>query len=78
MATSSLSYQRHPESLRLWEKHAKAILQELGLTPTTHKPCLYTEVVNCKQGIFLQQVNDFATATLDPKTADILLDMLEK
>ncbi len=43
----------HPESLRLWEKHANAILRELGLAPTTHKPYLYTRVVNCKQVIFL-------------------------
>jgi hypothetical protein len=55
--------QDHPESLHLWEKHADAILQELGLTPTMHKPCLYTGVFNCKQVVFLQQVNDFAIAT---------------
>ena len=34
--------QGHPESPRLWEKHADAILQELGLTPTIHEPCLYS------------------------------------
>jgi hypothetical protein len=45
--------QGHPDSLHLWEKHANAILRELRLTPTTHKPCLYTGVVNCKQVIFL-------------------------
>ncbi len=44
--------QGHPESPHLWEKHADAILQELGLTPTTHKPCLYIGVINCKQVIF--------------------------
>jgi hypothetical protein len=31
--------QGHPELPRLWEKHADAILQELGLTPTIHEPC---------------------------------------
>ncbi len=33
--------QGHPESPHLCEKHANAILRELGLTLTTHKPCLY-------------------------------------
>jgi hypothetical protein len=33
--------QGHPESPRLWEKHADAILREIGLEPTTHEPCLY-------------------------------------
>jgi hypothetical protein len=32
--------QGHPKSLQLWGKHANTILRELGLTPTTHKPCL--------------------------------------
>ena len=30
--------QGHPESPPLWEKHADVILQELGLTLTTHEP----------------------------------------
>ena len=33
--------QGHPESPRLWEKHADSILSELGLEPTIHEPCLY-------------------------------------
>jgi len=32
--------QGHPESPRLWEKHADAILHECGLIPTIHEPCL--------------------------------------
>jgi hypothetical protein len=32
--------QGHPESTRLWEKHADQILQDIGLSPTIHKPCL--------------------------------------
>jgi hypothetical protein len=35
-----LAIQGHPESPRLWEKHADSILRELGLNPTTHEPCL--------------------------------------
>ena len=38
--------QGHPESPRLWEKHADAILRECGLTPTVHEPCLYSGMVN--------------------------------
>ncbi len=40
--------QGHPESPRLWEKHADLILQDLGLTPTTHIPCLYSGMIKGK------------------------------
>ena len=69
--------QGHPESPRLWEKHADAILREHGLTPTIHKPCLYSGIINGKQIIFMRQVDDFAIAAPDAHTADVLLDMLD-
>ena len=69
--------QGHPESPRLWEKHADAILRELGFTPTVHEPCLYTGVINGSRVLFLRQVDDFAIATAEAKTADVLLDMLD-
>jgi hypothetical protein len=54
--------QGHPESPRLWEKHADAILRELGLQPTVHEPCLYSGVIEGKRVIFKRQVDDFAIA----------------
>jgi hypothetical protein len=69
--------QGHPESPRLWEKHADAILQELGLTPMTHEPCLYSGIIDGKCIIFMRQVDDFAIAAPDARIADILLDMLD-
>jgi hypothetical protein len=69
--------QGHPESPRLWEKHANAILQELGLTPTVHEPCLYLGNVAGKWVIFKRQVDDFAIAAPEEKTADILLDLID-
>ncbi len=69
--------QGHPESPHLWEKHADAILRELGLTPTVHEPCLYSGMINGKWVIFKRQVDDFAIAAPDAKAADILLDMLD-
>ncbi len=69
--------QGHPELPRLWEKHADAILRGLGLTPTTHKPCLYSGTIAGKRVIFKRQVDDFAIATMDEKTADILLDLID-
>jgi hypothetical protein len=69
--------QGHPESPRLWEKHADAILQELGLTPTTHEPCLYSGIIDGKCIIFMRQVNNFAIAAPNARTADILLDMFD-
>jgi len=38
--------QGHPESPRLWEKHADAILRECGLIPTVQEPCLYSGMIN--------------------------------
>jgi hypothetical protein len=71
-----LAMQGHPESPCLWEKHADHILCKLGLTPTVHKPCLYLGTINGNHIIFKCQVDDFAIAAPDQRTADILLDML--
>jgi hypothetical protein len=70
--------QGHPESPRLWEKHADSILRDLGLTPTVHEPCLYSGLINGVRIIFMRQVDDFAIAAPDSRTADILLDMLDE
>jgi hypothetical protein len=48
--------QGHPESPRLWEKHIDTILQDIGLKPTTHKPCLYGGHIDGHQIYFLRQV----------------------
>ncbi len=72
-----LAMQGHLESPHLWEKHADTILRELGLTPTVHEPCLYLGIINSQRVISKHQVDDFAIAALDAKTADILLDMLD-
>ena len=69
--------QGHPESPRLWEKHADAILREIGLTPTVHEPCLYSGTIAGKRVIFKRQVDDFAIAAPDERTANILLDMID-
>jgi hypothetical protein len=70
--------QGHPESPWLWEKHTGAILRKLGLTPTIHEPCLYSGVIASKGINFKCQVDDFAIAAPDQRTANILLDMLDK
>jgi hypothetical protein len=72
------SMQGHPELPRLWEKHANAILREIGLVPTHHEPCLSTGNIHGTRVIFLRQVDDFTIATPDSKTVDILLDMLDE
>jgi hypothetical protein len=69
--------QGHPESPRIWEKHADAILRKLGLTPTVHEPCLYMGTINKNCVIFMHQVDNFAIAAPDALTADILMDMLD-
>ncbi len=70
--------QGHPESPQLWEKHTDAILRELGLTPTVHKPCHYSGVIAGQCVIFMQQVDDFAIAAPDKKMPDILLDLINE
>ena len=70
--------QGHPESPRLWEKHADAILQELGLKPTIHEPCLYSGSVAGQRVIFKWQVEDFAIAVPNKWTANILLNMIDE
>ncbi len=44
--------QGHPESPRLWEKHADKILHEIRLTPTVHEPCLYSGTFNGQRVLF--------------------------
>jgi hypothetical protein len=69
--------QGHPKSPRLWEKHANAILWDLGLTLTVHKPCLYSGVITTMCVTFQHQVNNFVTAAPDKQTADILMDIID-
>ncbi len=61
----------------MWEKHANAILQELGLTPTVHEPCLYSSTRNGKHVILKHQVDNFAIATPDAIMANVLLDKID-
>jgi hypothetical protein len=68
--------QGHPESPRLWEKHADEIFHEIGLTPTMHDPCLYLGTINNHQILFMRQVNDFAIAAPDKHTLEILKDLI--
>jgi hypothetical protein len=70
-----LAMQGHPEAPCLWEKHADAILREIGLIPTVHKLCLFSGIINGKQILLKHQVDDIAIVAPDAKTANILLDM---
>jgi hypothetical protein len=69
--------QGHPESPRLREKHADKILRKIGLTPTIHEPCLYLGGFNGKCVLFLRQVDNFAIATPDGHTADLVMDLID-
>ena len=46
------------------------------MTPTVHEPCLYSGVINGKHTLLKQQVDDFAIAAPDERTANILLDLI--
>ena len=69
--------QGHPESPRLWEKHADSILQDIGMKPTVQEPCLYSGVMNGKRVLLKRQVDDFAIAAPDERTATTLLDLID-
>ena len=69
--------QGHPESPRLWEKHADSILQDIGMTPTVHEPCLSSGIINRKRTLLKRQVDDFAIAAPDERTATILLNLID-
>jgi hypothetical protein len=69
--------QGHPESPRLWEKHTNSILQDIGMKPKVHEPCLYSGVIDGKRVLLKRQVDDFAIAAPDERTATILLDLID-
>ena len=69
--------QGHPEAPRLWEKYADALLRDLGLTPTTHEPCLYSGIIAGERVLFKRQVDDFEAAVPNEKIANILFDMID-
>jgi hypothetical protein len=52
--------QGHLESPRLWEKHIDRILQDIGLTPTIHEPCIYSGLILNMRVLFMRQVDNFA------------------
>jgi len=71
--------QGHPKSPRLWEKHINKILQSSGLTPTTHKPCLYSGTIKGQCILFLCQVDDFSVAaTTEALATDIINQINQK
>ena len=69
--------QGHPESPRLWEKHANSIFRKLGLEPTVHELCLYLGIIHRNRVLLKRQAGNFAIAAPDAKTVDILLDMID-
>jgi deoxyuridine 5'-triphosphate nucleotidohydrolase len=71
--------QGHPESARLWAKLIDRVIRELNLQPCTHEPCLYfTKDYNGtgKTVLFLRQVDDFAVACEDAKTAQLVIKQI--
>jgi len=69
--------QGHPESPQLWEQHIDKILRDLGLTPTTHEPCLYSGLIHGQRILFMRQVDDFAVAAPSESITNMLFDMID-
>jgi len=69
--------QGHPEAGALWECMIVGILEnELGFRSTTHERNLYQGKIDGKLLLVCRQVDDFAIAVKDPKTADILINKI--
>ena len=47
------------------------------MVPTVHEPCLYLGIINGKRTLLKQQVDNFAIATPNEHTANILLDLID-
>jgi hypothetical protein len=69
--------QGHPEAPRLWEKHADMFLRSIGLTPTTHEPCLYSGVIDGHCILFLRQVDDFSVTASSESAANTVFDLID-
>ena len=71
--------QGHPESPRLWAEFIDRIIrEEVGLTPTTHEPCLYHGTIKGQRVLFLRQVDDFAVASTDTSICDHIINTISK
>ncbi len=72
------AFQGHPEAARAWDKHSDKILRQIGFTPTTHEPCLYSGVIDNERVLFLRQVDDFAIAAPNERIANMVLDGIDE
>jgi hypothetical protein len=53
-------------------------LQDLGLTPATHEPCLYSGTFHGALLFFLRQVDDFAVASVNKSDAEALINTINE
>ena len=71
--------QGHPESPKLWADFIDDIIRtKVGLIPTTHEPYLYRGEVNGNRVVFLRQVDDFAVASSDEYTCDVVIQEISR
>ncbi len=68
--------QGHPESPHLWERLIDRLLWDMGFTPTIHKPCLYSDLIDGQRVLSMRQDDDFAVAMPTEQTDDRVFDML--
>ncbi len=69
--------QGHPESPCLWERLIDRLLWDMEFTPTIHKPCLYSGLIDGQWVLFMRQVDDFAVAAPTEQIANRVFDMLD-
>ena len=71
------SLQGDPSAGFMWESHInKILIDELGFKNTTHERNLYRGVIDGQDIIVCRQVDDFACAAVDPRTAEKLIALI--
>lgn len=68
--------QGHPEAGALWEGMISGILSEFGFKSTTHERNLYRGEIDGEMVLVCRQVDDFAVASVTPRVASKLVDMI--
>ena len=70
--------QGHPEAGPAFSKFMNERLKKLGLTTTTHEPCIYRGMIQGAEVFILRQVDDIAISSKSTATTQFIIDTLNK
>ena len=70
--------QGYPEAGPAFSKLMNETLKDIGMTTTTHEPCLYRGIIDGNEVFILRQVDDIAISTKTTATSQLVINMLNK